>query len=78
MHVLLYICILSTILLLFLLVYSSTLHLFPNEWRNQVNSNNKSLNPKVNNDSITGLVIIILAAVMSVMWSTYFYIGIFY
>ena len=56
----------------------STLHLFPKEWREKVNSNKRSLNPKFNNDSITGIIIIILSSVMIVLWSIYFYIALYY
>ena len=65
-----FINILITFSVIFLLIYVSTLHLFPKEWREKVNSNKKSLNPKFNNDSITGIVIIILSAVMVILWST--------
>ena len=73
-----FINILITFSVIFLLIYVSTLHLFPKEWREKVNSNKKSLNPKFNNDSITGIVIIILSAVMVILWSTYFYIALYY
>ncbi len=73
-----FINILITFSLILLLIYVSTLHLFPKEWRDKVNSNKKSLNPKFNNDSITGIVIIILSAVMVILWSTYFYIVLYY
>ena len=73
-----FINILITFTVIFLLIYVSTLHLFPKEWRERVNSNKKSLNPKFNNDSITGIVIIILSAVMVILWATYFYIALYY
>ena len=73
-----FINILITFSVIFLLIYVSTLHLFPKEWREKVNSNKKSLNPKFNNDSMTGIVIIILSAVMVILWSTYFYIALYY
>ena len=73
-----FINIIITFSVIFLLIYVSTLHLFPKEWREKVNSNKKSLNPKFNNDSITGIVIIILSAVMVILWSTYFYIALYY
>ena len=72
-----FINILITFSVIFLLIYVSTLHLFPKEWREKVNSNKKSLNPKFNNDSITGIVIIILSAVMVILWATYFYIALY-
>ncbi len=73
-----FINILITFTVIFLLIYVSTLHLFPKEWRERVNSNKKSFNPKFNNDSITGIVIIILSAVMVILWTTYFYIALYY
>ena len=73
-----FINILITFSVIFLLIYVSTLHLFPKEWREKVNSNKRSLNPKFNNDSITGIVIIILSAVMVILWSTYFYIALYF
>ncbi len=74
---LLFFCAVLTLVLIFLIIYSSTLHLFPREWRDKVNSNNNSLNPRYNNESLTGILIIILAAIVIVMWSIYFYISIF-
>ena len=44
-----FINILITFSVIFLLIYVSTLHLFPKEWREKVNSNKKSLNPNVEN-----------------------------
>ena len=73
-----FINILITFSVIFLLIYVSTLHLFPKEWREKVNSNKKSLNPKFNNDSLTGIVIIILSAAMVILWSTYLYIALYY
>ena len=73
-----FINILITFSVIFLLIYVSTLHLFPKDWREKVNSNKKSLNPKFNNDSLTGIVIIILSAAMVILWSTYFYIALYY
>lgn len=73
-----FINILITFSVIFLLIYVSTLNLFPKEWREKVNSNKKSLNPKFNNDSLTGIVIIILSAAMVILWSTYLYIALYY
>ena len=53
----LYICTLLTIFSIFLIIYAWTLPLFPQEWREKVNSDKNSLNPKKNNESITSFLI---------------------
>lgn len=77
METILYTSIIFSILDIFLIIYASTLHLFPKEWRDRVNSNPNSLNPKYNNESITGILIILLTIVVCFSWSIYFYFFIF-
>ena len=74
MKTLLYLCILSTLIDVFLLVYAWTLPLFPQQWRDKVNSEPGSLSPRVNNDSITGMLIILVTAVTCSLWAVLFYI----
>ena len=74
MKTLLYLCILTTLIDVFLLVYAWTLPLFPQSWRDKVNRDHGSLNPSVNNDSITGMVIILVTAVTCSLWAVLFYI----
>ena len=71
MDVILYLCIILTLLVLFLIVYAWTLPMFPDEWRKKVNSNLKSYNPRYNNDAITGFLIIIIAIAALIMWLIY-------
>ena len=77
MEVMLYISIVISIIDLFLIIYASTLHLFPQEWRDRVNSNPRSLNPKYNNESLTGILIILLTIAVCFCWAIYFYFYIF-
>ncbi len=77
MNSLLFFSIILSIIVTFMLIYVSTLHLFPKEWRDRVNSNTRSINPKYNNDSLTGFIIIILTAVTSISWTIYFYFYLF-
>ena len=70
---LLYISILFSLLSLFLIVYAFTLPLFPEEWRIKVNSRPHSLNPKYNNESLTGILIIIVSAIAFICWSIFLY-----
>ena len=73
MTVFLYICIVLTLLDLFLIVYAWTLPLFPKQWREKVNSVPNTLNPRHNNDSLTGMLIIIVTAVTCSLWGIFFY-----
>ena len=73
----LFISIALTILSIFLIIYAFTLPLFPDEWRKKVNSNKNSLNPKHNNESLTGALIIIVSAAACLFWGYYFYFYIF-
>ena len=50
--------------------------MFPKEWRDKVNRNHRSLNPSTNNESITGLLIILITAVTCSFWGVLFYIDI--
>jgi len=74
MKTLLYACILITLLDVFLIVYAWTLPLFPQQWRDKVNRNPRSLNPSTNNDSLTGILIILVTALMCALWATIFYV----
>ena len=69
----LYIAILLSLTTLFLLIYAFTLHLFPKKWQDMVNSKPESLNPKYNNSSLTGILIIIISAITCASWSIFFY-----
>ena len=60
MNTFLYLCIVFTLLDIFFIVYAWTLQFFPKEWRDKVNRNPNTLNPDGNNDSITGMVIILI------------------
>ena len=73
MHIFLYVCILCTLLDLFLIIYAWTLPLFPKDWREKVNSNPQSWDPQTNNDSITGALIICITAVACTLWGIFFY-----
>ena len=77
MNYLLYTSIVLTIFMSFLIIYAFTLPFFPDEWRKKVNSNQKSLNPKHNNESLTGALIIIISAATGLFWGFYFYFYIF-
>ena len=74
MRTLFFICIVMTLLNVFLIVYAWTLPLFPQEWRDKVNRNPRSLNPSSNNDSLTGVAIILVTAVTGVLWAVLFYV----
>ena len=74
MRTLFFICIVMTLLNVFLLIYAWTLPLFPQEWRDKVNRNPRSLNPGSNNDSLTGMAIILHTAVTCVLWAVLFYV----
>ena len=70
---LLYVSTLLTLLSLFLIIYAFTLPLFPDEWRKKVNSRPNSLNPKYNNESLTGILIIIITAITFICWSIFLF-----
>ena len=55
MNTFLYLCIVFTLLDVFLIVYAWTLQFFPTQWREKVNRNPSSLHPDGNNDSLTGM-----------------------
>jgi len=68
-----FISIILSFLSLFLIIYAFTLPLFPEEWRKKVNSKPNSLNPKYNNEPLTGVLIIIISAVTLISWSIFLY-----
>ena len=70
----LFMCIVLTMLDVFLIVYAWTLPLFPQGWRDRVNSQPHSLDPRVNNDSLTGMLIILVTAVACAAWTLLFYV----
>ena len=74
MSTFLYVCILVTLFDIFLIVYAWTLPLFPQEWRDKVNRDTGSLSPQRNNDSLTGMAIILVSAVMCSLWAVLFYV----
>ena len=74
MKTLYYLCILMTLVDVFLLVYAWTLPLFPQEWRDKVNSDPRSLSTRTNNDSLTGILIILVTAVTCTAWAVLFYV----
>jgi hypothetical protein len=65
--------IILSFLSLFLIIYAFTLPLFPVEWRKKVNSKPNSLNPKYNNEPLTGILIIIVSAITFISWSIFLY-----
>ena len=77
MEKLLFASIVITLIDIFLIIYAFTLPLFPDEWRKRVNSNPRSLNPKYNNESLTGLLIILLTIIVCFCWVIYFYYCLF-
>jgi hypothetical protein len=76
MNILYYFCILLTLLDVFLIVYAWTLPLFPQEWRDKVNREPRSLSPTTNNDALTGILIILVTAVTCTLWAVLFYVHI--
>ena len=46
-----------TLINVFLLIYINTLHLYPKAWIDKTNSKPKSWNPRVNNQSCTGVLV---------------------
>jgi len=77
MAIFLFICCSVSLITLFLIIYAFTLPFFPDEWRSKVNSNPQSLNPRYNNESITGIVIILFSAVALIGWISYLYLYLF-
>ena len=76
MKILYYLCILMTLMDVFLVVYAWTLPLFPQEWRDKVNSEPRSLSSRTNNDALTGILIILVTAVTCTLWAVLFYVHI--
>ena len=74
MNQLYFICIIMTLFDAFLIVYAWTLPLFPQAWRDRVNSVPDSLDPRVNNDSLTGMLIILVTAATCALWALLFYV----
>ncbi len=74
MKTFLYLCIVFTLLDIFLNFYAWTLQFFPKAWRDKVNRNPRSANPDGNNDSITGIVIILITAIACGLWASFFYV----
>ena len=74
MKQLFFICIMMTLLDAFLIVYAWTLPLFPQAWRDRVNSVPNSLDTRVNNDSLTGMLIILVTAATCALWALLFYV----
>ena len=74
MQTFLYLCVLVTLINVFLIVYAWTLPLFPKDWRDKVNREPASLDPRKNNDSLTGMLIILVTALGCVMWAALFYV----
>ena len=74
MKTLLFLSLAFTLIDIFLIVYAWTLQFFPKTWREKVNSQPRSLNPQVNNDSLTGILIIFITAIACALWATFFYV----
>ena len=53
-----------TLINVFLLIYISTLHLYPKAWIDKTNSNPKSWNPRVNNQACTGILVTVTSQLM--------------
>ena len=68
----LFLSIVFSLFVVLLLIYKSCLSLFPQKWQEKVNRNEKSLNPKFNNNALTGALIIILASIAFVLWCVFF------
>ena len=74
MNTFLFLCLVFTLLDIFFIVYAWTLQFFPKEWREKVNRNPNTFNPDGNNDSITGMVIILTTAIACALWVSFFYV----
>ncbi len=66
-----------TLINVFLLIYISTLHLYPEAWIDKTNSKPKSWNPRVNNQACTGVLVTVTSLLMCFSWGAYFYYLIF-
>ena len=53
-----------TLINVFLLIYINTLHLYPKAWIDKTNSKPKSWNPRVNNQSCTGVLVTVTSLLM--------------
>ena len=76
MRTLFFLCIAMTLFDVFLLVYAWTLPMFPKEWRDRVNRSPRSLNPSTNNDSLTGMLLILVTALTCCCSAVLFYVDI--
>ena len=71
----LYLCIVFTLLDIFFIVYAWTLQLFSQSVARQGQSESQySGNPDGNNDSITGMVIILMTNIACTLWASFFYV----
>ena len=71
MDQLLFLCIIITSILIFLIIYAFTIPLYPQKWRNQVNK-------KYKNETVTGVTIIFVTMAACFLWIIYFYFLIFH
>ena len=71
MNQLLFICIITSALNIFLVVYAFTIPLYPKKWRDKVNK-------KYQNDTATGVTIIFVTLATCFLWVSYFYFLIFH
>ena len=77
METLLFTSVILTLVNVYLLIYISTLWLYPKDWIAKTNSQPRSFNPRVNNQACVGITVTITAALMCVSWGIYFYALIF-
>ncbi len=77
MQTLLYTSVVLTLINVYLIIYIGTLHLYPKAWSEKTNSNPRSLNPRVNNQTCVGITVTITALLMCFSWGIYFYYLIF-
>ena len=77
MDTLLFTSVILTLVNVYLLIYISTLWLYPKDWIAKTNSQPRSFNPRVNNQACVGITVTITAALMCVSWGIYFYALIF-
>ena len=73
MQTLLYTSVVLTLINVYLIIYIGTLHLYPKAWTEKTNSNPRSLNPRVNNQTCVGITVTITALLMCFSWGIYFY-----
>ena len=71
MEELLFLSIIITALDIFLIIYASTIPLYPLKWRNNVNR-------KYKNETATGVTIIFVTMAACFLWIIYFYFMIFH